>query len=526
MKKCFSWAVLLLLAGCQLTQSNRNVSSDSQEENITNSVVSNEVISSSQNSDIVTPHPESPKKISPQEVEDLWQRISMQFSLPIPDNKKVNYYRNWYIKHPHHLDTVAKRAEPFLYLITEKIEKRHLPLELALLPIVESSFDVFAYSYGRAAGLWQFVPGTGKLYGLQQNYWYDGRRDVNAATDAALDYFSVLHNQFSDWNNAIAAYNSGEGRVARAIKYNEKKGKPIDFFSLKLPKETSSYVPKLLALADVIAHREKYGLKLPAIANKPALQIVEPNKQLDLAIAAQFAGISVKTMQMYNPGFNRWSTAPNGPYHLLIPVDSVSQFTQALKEDKGNGLRLVRYKVKSGDNLLSIAHKNQTTPQVIKKANALQSDMIRAGQYLLIPKSVKDEATYELSVSNRLAKIQSQTRRNKYKIIYTVKSGDNLWNIAKNHQVSSRTLAKWNGMSPNDPLKVGKKLVIWKKSPNGSIIRSLFYTIQNGDTLSDIATKFKVNTADIIKWNDLTDQKYIQPGQKIKLYVDVTKVSV
>lgn len=526
MKKPFSWAMLLLLAGCQLTQSNRDVSSDSQEGNITNSAKSNEVVSSSQPRVKVVPQVESTNTLSPAEVDDLWQRIRMQFSLSVPDNQTVDYYRKWYIKHPGHLETVAERATPFLYLITEKIEQRNMPLELALLPIVESSFDVFAYSYGRAAGLWQFVPGTGKLYGLKQNYWYDGRRDVNAATDAALDYFEALHNQFNDWNNAIAAYNSGEGRVARSIKSNLKKGKPTDFFALSLPKETSSYVPKLLALADVIANKEKYGLNLPKIANKPALQLVDPNKQLDLAIAAQLAGISIKELQSYNPGFNRWSTAPNGPYNLLIPTANVSLFEKSLKEYKGNGLKLVRYQVKSGDSLINLAKKNNTTPTVIKKANALPSNLIRVGQYLMIPTSVKDEDTYELSVANRLAKIQSQARGNKYQVTYTVKSGDNLWGIAKKQNVSYNELARWNGMSPRDPLKVGKKLVVWKKSANGGIIRSLFYTIRNGDTLSDIATKFKVNTADIIKWNNLSDQKYIKPGQRIKLYVDVTKVSV
>ncbi|MCE0494402.1 LysM peptidoglycan-binding domain-containing protein [Vibrio salinus] len=526
MKKSFSWAILLLLAGCQLTQSNRNVSSDSQKENITNTAVNREVTTTSQTGSAVETRPESHQSISPKDVDDLWQRISMQFTLPVPDNKKIDYYRTWYIKHPRHLETVAKRAEPFLYLITEKIEKRHMPLELALLPVVESAFDVFAYSYGRAAGLWQFVPGTGKLYGLKQNYWYDGRRDVNAATDAALDYFQALHSQFNNWDNAIAAYNSGEGRVARAIKYNKRKGKPTDFFSLSLPKETSSYVPKLLALADVIAHKEKYGLNLPKIANKPALQLVNPNKQLDLAIAAQLAGISVKELQSYNPGFNRWSTAPKGPYDLLIPVSNVSHFNHALKDYKGSGLKLVRYKVRSGDNLNLIAKKNNTTPTVIRKANALNSNLIRAGQYLMIPTSVRDEETYELSVANRLAKIQSRARGNRYKVSYTVRSGDSLWTIAKKHKVSYNALAKWNGMSPRDPLKVGKKLVVWKKSANGAIIRSLFYTIKNGDTLSEIASKFKVNISDIVKWNNLSNQKYIKPGQRIKLYVDVTKVSV
>jgi len=526
MKKTLCWALLLLLAGCQLTQSGRDVSQNSQEENTTQAVLSHQTDNESQIENTVITRTESKHKLSPEEVDDLWQRIGMQLTLPVPDDKAINYYRQWYIKHPHHLQTVAKRATPFLYLITKKIEQRHMPLELALLPVVESAFDVFAYSYGRAAGLWQFVPGTGKLYGLKQNYWYDGRRDVNAATDAALDYLDNLNKQFDgNWNNAIAAYNSGEGRVARAIKFNTRKGKPTDFFSLRLPKETSSYVPKLLALADVIAHKDKYGIKLPRIANKPVLIQVNPKKQLDLALAAQFAHISVRTLQTYNPGFNRWSTAPNGPYDLLIPINKVKQFNTALKEHKGKGVKLVRYKVKSGDSLITLSQKYKTTPEVLKKANVLRSNLIRTGQYLIIPTSVKDEKTYKLSVANRLKKIQSQTR-GKYRLTYIVKPGDSLWLIAKHQGISHHALAKWNGMSPRDPLKIGKKLVVWKNASDGAIIRSLFYTIKRGDTLSDIASKFKVHVKDIVKWNNLSHQKYLKPGQRIKLYVDVTKVTV
>ncbi|MDW2127314.1 transglycosylase SLT domain-containing protein, partial [Vibrio sp. 2033] len=212
------------------------------------------------------------------------QRIAMQLEMDIPNNKKVDYYRTWYLKHPNHLYTVSKRAAPFLYMITQRIEERGLPMELALLPVVESSFDAFAYSHGSAAGLWQFVPGTGKMMGLEQNYWYDGRRDVAASTDAALDYLVQLNERFDgNWEHAIAAYNSGGGRVSSAIRKNKKLGKPVDFFSLDLPKETSSYVPKLLALADVVANQEKYGIDIPSIPNKPVLTLVDPKEQLDLA---------------------------------------------------------------------------------------------------------------------------------------------------------------------------------------------------------------------------------------------------
>jgi len=525
MRTLFSWVAVLLLAGCQTTQqidssseTNTTPETNSQTDSNYHSIEDSNLdttISDTHNTDI-----------TPWNRNDVWQRIAMQLKLKVPDHKKVEYYRHWFITHPNHLAAVSKRAEPFLYLIVEKIEQRHLPLELALLPVVESSFDAFAYSHGSAAGLWQFVPGTGKMYGLKQNYWYDGRRDVIASTDAALDYLTYLNKRFNgNWNHAIAAYNSGGGRVSRAITQNLKAGKPTDFFSLNLPKETSSYVPKLLALADVVANQEKYNISIPTIENKPVLKNIDPNEQLDLAIAASYAGLSVTKLQSYNPAYNQWATAPEGPYHLLLPINSVDKFTKSVEQHRGKGIRLIRYKVKSGDTLSVIAKKHETTSSIIQAANDLSGNMIRINQYLMIPTSTKDNAAYALSAKNRLAKTQS-TSRGKFKITYTVSSGDSLWIISKKHNISYQSLAKWNGMGPKDTLKIGQKLVIWKNNSDGAIMRTVHYRVRSGDTISGIANKFKVKSSDIVKWNNLAKKKYIKPGQSLTLYVDVTKVSV
>ncbi|MBN8130701.1 LysM peptidoglycan-binding domain-containing protein [Vibrio vulnificus] len=523
----FSWVfALLLLSGCQSLQTESNTSA-TPETNASQAKSSQQTAKKVKSSDKTLKNvaPEQPV-VTPQTQEDVWQRIAMQLSLEVPDHEKVDYYRTWYLKHPNHLKTVSQRATPFLYLITEKIEARDLPLELALLPVVESSFDPFAYSHGSAAGLWQFVPGTGKMYGLEQNFWYDGRRDVAAATDAALDYLTYLNKRFDgDWNHAIAAYNSGGGRVSSAIRKNNKLGKPIDFFSLDLPKETSGYVPKLLALADIVANQEKYGIEIPAIPNKPVLALIDPKEQLDLAIAAQYAGLNVKELQSYNPAYNQWSTAPDGPYQLLIPVNKAEQFIAKVEENRGKGMKMVRYKVRSGDTLSVLAEKHNTTSEVIRTANSLNGNNIRVGQYLLIPTSQKDASAYTLSAANRLAKTQA-TARGKYKLTHTVKSGESLWSIAKANKVGHQALAKWNGMGPRDTLRVGQDLVIWKESSEGAIIRTVFYKVRSGDTISAIATKFKVKSNDIVKWNALQNQKYLKPGQQLKLYVDVTKVSV
>ncbi len=525
MRLKYTWALALLLSGCQLTQSDStsstpetNKSEQTAKQNAVKAQPGNKSSLAKKSAN------DAPKVLSPQEQEDVWQRIAMQLDMDIPNHKKVDYYRTWYLKHPNHLYTVSKRATPFLYMITKRIEERGLPMELALLPVVESSFDAFAYSHGSAAGLWQFVPGTGKMMGLEQNYWYDGRRDVAAATDAALDYLVQLNERFDgNWEHAIAAYNSGGGRVSSAIRKNKKLGKPIDFFSLDLPKETSSYVPKLLALADVIANQDKYGLNIPAIPNKPVLTLVDPEEQLDLAIAADYAGISVKELQSYNPAYNQWSTAPEGPHQLLIPVEKKETFLTKVEKNRGKGMKVARYKVKSGDSLSVLANKYGTTTKVIRRANGLSNNNIRIGQYLLIPTSTKDDAKYALTAQNRLSKTQS---RGQLKLTHVVQSGESLWSIARNNKVSYKSLAKWNGMGPKDPLRVGQKLVIWKDSDKGSVIRTVFYNVRSGDTISGIASKFKVKTNDIVKWNSLHKKKYLQPGQKLKLYVDVTKVSV
>ncbi|WCP66469.1 LysM peptidoglycan-binding domain-containing protein [Vibrio tubiashii] len=515
-----SWVLALLLSGCQLTQPTDSGEAVSPETN--NPTVKQTEPSAQPAKPIVKSEP----VVTPQTQQDVWKRIAMQLEMPIPDHKLVDYYRTWYLKHPNHLKTVSQRAEPFLYLITEKIEQRDMPLELALLPVVESSFDAFAYSHGSAAGLWQFVPGTGKQQGLKQNFWYDGRRDVAASTDAALDYLTYLNKRFDgEWTHAIAAYNSGGGRVSSAIRKNTKLGKPTDFFSLDLPKETSGYVPKLLALADVVANQEKYGINIPAIANKPVVELVDPKEQLDLAIAANYAGISVKELQGLNPAYNQWATAPDGPHQLLLPKNSVAKFNQAVTENRGKGMKVVRYKVKSGDSLSVLAQKYNTTANVIRTANNLSGNNIRVGQHLMIPTSTRDDKAYALSASNRLAKTQAKSR-GQFKLTHTVRSGDSLWSIARANKVSHQSLAKWNGMGPRDTLRVGQKLVIWKNSSDGAIIRTVFYNVRTGDTISGIASKFKVKSNDIVKWNDLSRQKYLKPGQKLKLYVDVTKVSV
>jgi membrane-bound lytic murein transglycosylase D len=530
MKIKFSFPVLIFLTGCQLTPEDHTNEVQVTIAPVTKSsatTVSEVVVLDS----ITVPQIEitTPVEIIAEPVTNVWARIADQMTITIPDNARIKKHRDWYLKHPQHLKTVSERAEPFLYLIVEELERRQLPLELALLPVVESAFDPFAYSHGRASGMWQFVPGTAKRFGLEQNWWYDGRRDVLASTSAALNYMEYLNRRFKgDWLHALASYNSGEGRVGKSIKRNKKAGLSTDFWALSLPNETEAYVPKLLALADILQHPEKYQVTLPVINNEPAIEQVDVNSQIDLALAADLAGIKVAQLQRLNPGFNQWATAPDGPHTLLIPTDKVARFERGLaKTDTKGRLNWVRYKVKSGDSLSEIAENYNTSSKIIASVNNLNNSMIKIGQPLLIPMAAKDLNYYKFSESARLTRRQ-QKPAGRFKVVHKVKSGDNLWDLSRTYKVNYKSLAKWNNIAPTDPLKINQKLVVWqgKKQTSGKgIMRNITYKVRPGDSLARIADKFNVKIADLIRWNALDKQKYIQPGQALRLYVDVTKMN-
>lgn len=473
---------------------------------------------------------EQPDPIDPNKLNNVWERIQYQLAMDIPeDQKRLDAQRNWYLKHPAYMKRVSKRASPFLYYIVEQLEAEEMPLELALLPIVESAFDPFAYSHGRASGMWQFIPSTGKRFGMPQTWWYDGRRDVIASTQGAIKYLRYLHKMFDgNWLHALAAYNSGEGRVMRAIKKNRRAGKATDFWSLSLPKETRAYVPKLLALADILKNKETYNFDWPIITNAPVIEIVDVGSQIDLALAANMAGLTIAELQALNPGYNRWATDPAGPHTLIVPLAKAEKFQAALaKTTSKQRLNWVRHKVKSGESLGLIAKKYATSVKVIQKVNNIRGSQIFINDYLLVPVSLKSLEEYSLSLDQRLAKTQA-TKRAGHKIEHTVRAGDTLWDIAMAHKVGVRSLAKWNKMAPTDPLKVGANLVIWTddvKVPNAAspVMRNLVYTVRNGDSLARIASKFKVKVTDLTKWNNLNKNKYLQPGQKLKIRVDVTR---
>ncbi|HEY7672896.1 MAG TPA: transglycosylase SLT domain-containing protein, partial [Gammaproteobacteria bacterium] len=244
---------------------------------------------------------------------DLLSRLRENFALETASDPTVERELAWYVQNPEYLERVFTRGARYLYYITEELERRGMPADLALLPVVESAFDPFAYSHGRASGLWQIIPGTGRRLGLAQNWWFDGRRDVVESTRAALDYLEALHLQLGgDWLLAVAGYNSGEGNVARALKRAQAAGEPTDFWGIRryLPIETRTYVPRLIAIRALVAAPEAQGVALPEIANAPYFSIVETGGQIDMALAAELSALDLDQLYELNPGINRWATDP------------------------------------------------------------------------------------------------------------------------------------------------------------------------------------------------------------------------
>jgi len=469
---------------------------------------------------------------------NAWYRLQQGMQLRPVHNARVTAQLEWYLKHPGYLQRVMERARPILPFVLDELEKRNLPSELALLPIVESAYQAFAYSHGRASGMWQIIPSTGRFLGLKQNWWYDGRRDIIESTHAAISYLDSLAQQFDgDWELALAAYNAGPGKIRSAVRYNNKRKRKTDFWHLtKIRNETRAYVPKLFALRELFNHPEKYQLDLIPITNQVSYEVVELDGQIDLALAADLAGITVNQLYQLNPAFNRWATAPNGPHRLLLPRDKAEQFKQEVaKVPPSKRINWVRHKIRNGETLSHISKKYRTTVGLIKNVNNIRGNQIRAGKHLMVPTATKSLNTYALSEKSRKAAIQNTNRRGQ-KRIHIVRRGQSLWSISKHYNVNTRALAKWNGIAPIDTLSVGQKLVVWTQADlstttNVSIdqtrpsnaLHTLRYTVRKGDSLYLIADRFNIRVADIKRWNQVG--KYLHPGQKLKLYVDITSQS-
>ena len=464
---------------------------------------------------------------------DLWKVIADNQAIKVDENPRIQSHINWITQRPDYLATISKRAEPFLYLVVSEVEKEGIPIEIALLPIVESDYYPFSYSHGTATGIWQFIPSTGRMYGLEEDWWHEDRRDVLASTKAAVHYLKDLNQMFEgDWLLSIAAYNAGPGRVQRAIDKNIKQGKKTDYWSLDLPKETEKYVPKLLAIAKVLKDPARYNQKLLSIESKPYLEPVKLESQFDLALIAQWTNLSIDEIYSFNPGLKRWATPEALPYTILLPIDVVGDFKEVLSNQKNRPkVSWTRYKVKEGDSLGVIAQNFNTTIHQIQSVNEIKGNLIRANSYLIVPLARESEDYYSLSDDQR-EKSRLNASKNSEKLIYKVVSGDSLWKISQDFSVTVNELVRWNKIVPTAPLSIGKELVILiddkektelaKITHTGiDINRNIVYTVKSGDNLSLIAQRYKVKVSQIRDWNDLNEKDILQPGDKLTITINV-----
>jgi len=461
----------------------------------------------------------------PVEYNNVWARIrdGMQLTREI-DQPAVKSKIEWYSRHQGYLDRVADRARPYLYHIVEELEARDLPMELALLPIVESAYQPLAYSRSHAAGLWQFIPATGRRYGLKQNWWYDGRRDVTASTDAALNYLESLAGEFDgNWNHAIAGYNAGENNVHRAIARNRGANQSTAFWHLDLPRETRGYVPALLAIAEIVARPDHYGVTLKPIDNDPYFTKVATGGQIDLDKAAELAGIDKSEMKRLNPGYKRWATDPDGPHDLLIPKHKAQQFAQAVEQlPKSERMTRRQHRIRRGETLSQIARRYDTTVGVLQRTNDIRGHLIREGQHLLIPASGSE--TPPATVAQR-DKSDRRVRPEKG-ALHTVSRGDSLWTIARRYDTSVATLTSVNNISSRAVLRPGQQLKVPLSvdvdNENGRKV--VHYTVRRGDSLWSISRRFDVSVSALRQWNSLNQQSLLKPGQELQLYVDNSNI--
>jgi membrane-bound lytic murein transglycosylase D len=466
------------------------------------------------------PLPDSPAAVHVHD--SVWERLVHSFDLPeCADSEPSVQWAQWYAEHPDYMERIFKRAQPWIYYITEEIERRELPGELALLPIVESAYDPFAYSRGRALGAWQFISSTGKNYGLNQNWWYDGRRDVWASTDAALQYLSDMNEMFEgDWLLSLAGYNSGENRVARQVRKNRAAGKPADFWNLKLPRETRGYVPKLLGLTCLFKYPERFDFEIPATADRQVIAAVDIGQQADIVLVAQMADVPIDVMFTLNPGYNRWATSPDGPYRVVLPVEGAELLEASLEKiDVSTLMRWDQVVVQSGDTLSEISARHQVPVPVLRSSNGIDGDLIRVGQKLRLPRD--DQLMVDplyAQAAMELQNLQSGLIAAD-RITHRVRSGESLSVLARRYRVSVRDLQRWNNISDPRKLRAGSTIIVFHSPAEAPPASSgtVKYVVQRGDSLWKIARKYNVKVNDLKNWNGMGADSMIQPGQSIRI---------
>lgn len=467
------------------------------------------------------------------EIYTVWTRVRDGFKIPNMENSVVDENLAKYSKRPDYLQRMANRSQKYLYHIIEEVTARGMPTEIALLPFVESAFVTNAKSRVKAAGLWQFMPATGKHYELDQTMWKDERYDVLQSTAAALTYLQRLHDEFDDWPLAFAAYNWGEGNVRRAIKRNQSLGLPTDYMSLKMPAETRNYYPKLQAIKNIVQNPNDYGIKLPTIYNEPFFVQIFKDQDIDVKRAAKLAGMSHEEFSTLNPSFNRPVIVASHNHSMLMPTDKLDQFIENLVAYRTSGKPLsswTTYRVQPEDTVAAIARKAHMTEAALREANQIPAGRrIKPGSLVLVSKSsglgnAEDISSDTIDASFALAQ---DYRR----VTYRVRRGDNMRSVARRLGVSPATIMKSNGLR-SQRLRVGQTLRVnvpivtrqtttsrpttTRSTPDTLVASTKFYVVRKGDTLYSIANRYSITASALRNANNISGNN-ISVGQRLTI---------
>lgn len=475
------------------------------------------------------------------EPDDLLERLRTGFSMPNINNDLVLYHQQWYLNRPDYLRRMVERSSPYLHHIVAELNRRGMPTELALLPMVESAYNPMAYSRSHASGLWQFIPATGKQYKLEQNWWKDGRRDIVASTTAALDYLQYVYEMHGDWHLALASYNWGEGSVGRAIEKNRAKGLPTDYLSLTMPSETRNYVPKLQALKNIFSNPSLLSeIGLRVVPNRPYFSTIVQNSNIDVKVAAQLAEMPVAEFVALNPAHNRPVIKSDTP--LVIPTDKVDTFMSNLESHQNSDKPLSSwqsYTLRPGEKLEKVAPRFGMTLANLKAVNGISGRIkVAAGLTLLVAGSEGGESADMAALPEQPRLPVADPTPVATARTHVVRKGETLARLAKQHGISLAELKRLNHLrsdrvAPGTRLtlstparttvakaeaKAGKKEMAAAKlaSKGKKAPKVARYTIRRGDTLASIAKHFKVEKADLQRWNHVSPTA-LQVGQTLTI---------
>ena len=420
-------------------------------------------------------------------------------------NERILFYMNRHLRDADKFEEYLNDSYYFIYFAINELEKENLPLELALIPYIESNYDPFSISSSGAVGMWQFMPKTGRLYELNKTWWNEDRHDPYRSTEAAIDYLKYLYARFNqDIYLTLAAYNAGPTLLSRRINQNKRRGLETDFWSLNLPNQTKEYVPKYIALKELIFNYEKYELTLPDIPNEPVVQKITIPGQVEVITLSDFLNIKPELLYKLNAGYTKWASAPKDQSIFYIPIEKYYLFeVEENPFSDSNQINWISHIVESGDSLWALASKYDTEVRIIKQINYLNNDLLSIGSTLLIPLSKTKTNTfipYEM---------------------YIVSEGDTLWSIARTYNLEVSDLAKMNSISENSFLKLGQQLTIGNKNIHRNIEskkRTILYSIKQGDNLYKISELFDVTIKSIKEINDFDDDA-LMPGQIIKIAI-------